>query len=149
VPSHFLPERRGGNDNETLSHKAKILSVSCYFVLQPSTAGKPASTARQISDWEVPNAGSYLGDLRRRVVAARRFAAGRSTVYRWVDTAKAEGRLEARPMRGGPKPTIRDEVEAALRRLVAADNHLTQAEYRNWLAATDVRVHAWTLGRAL
>jgi hypothetical protein len=52
-------------------------------------------------------------------------------------------------MRGGPKPTIRDEVEAALRRLVAADNHLTQAEYRNWLAATDVRVHAWTLGRAL
>ena len=51
----------------------------------------------------------YSGDLRRRVVAAtldsgqpraavaRRFAVGRSTVYRWVKTARAEGRLEAKP----------------------------------------------------
>ena len=49
------------------------------------------------------------GDLRRRVVAAveggqsrgsvaRRFAVGRSTVYRWVQTAREEGRLEAKPM---------------------------------------------------
>ena len=57
----------------------------------------------------------YSGDLRRRVVAAaldegqsrgsvaRRFAVGRSTVYRWVEAAREEGRLEAKPMRGGPR----------------------------------------------
>jgi transposase len=72
--------------------------------------------------------------------AARRFAVGRSTVYRWVDVA--EGRLAAKPMRGGPKPVIRDEVEAVLRRLVAENNQLTQAEYRDRLASQ-------TLGRAL
>lgn len=84
----------------------------------------------------------YSGDLRRRVVTAtldsgqprttvaRRFAVGRSTVYRWVKTARAEGRLEAKPMHGGPKPAIRAEGEAALRRLVEADNHLSLAEYR-------------------
>lgn len=105
---------------------------------------------------------AYSSDLRRRVVAAvleegqpptavaGRFAIGRSTVYRWLDTAVAEGRLEAKPMQGGPKPTIRDEVEAVLRRLVAGDNHLSQAEYRDRLAGeTGVRLHPWTLGRAL
>ena len=84
----------------------------------------------------------YSADLRRRVVTAAlnggqsreavavRFAVGRSTVYRWVEAAQSEGRLEAKPMRGGPRPTIRDDGEAALRRLVAADNHLSLAEYR-------------------
>jgi transposase len=105
---------------------------------------------------------AYSADLRGRVVAAvlnggqsraavaRRFAVGRSTVYRWVDVAQSEGRLVAKPMRGGPKPTIRDEGEAALRRLVAGDNHLTLAEYRDRLAEeTGVRVHLWTVGRTL
>lgn len=104
----------------------------------------------------------YSGDLRRRVVAAvveggqprgsvaRRFAVGRSTVYRWVEVAREEGRLEAKPMCGGPKPTIRDASEDALERLVATDNHLTLAEYRDRLAEqVGVRVHPWTLGRAL
>ena len=104
----------------------------------------------------------YSGDLRRRVVAtaldegqsrgsvARRFAVGRSTVYRWVEAAREEGRLEAKPMRGGPEPTIRDASGDALKRLVAADNHLTLAEYRDRLAEeVGVRVHPWTLGRAL
>ena len=84
---------------------------------------------------------AYSGDLRRRVVAAaleggqsrevvaRRFAVGRSSVYRWVETAQTEGRLEARPMRGGPRPMIRDETEAALKDMVKSDNHLTLAEY--------------------
>ena len=101
------------------------------------------------------------GDLRRRVVAAveggqsrgsvaRRFAVGRSTVYRWVQTAREEGRLEAKPMHGGPPPAIRGESETALKRLVGADNHLTLAEYRDRLAeAVGVRVHPWILGRAL
>ena len=63
--------------------------------------------------------------------AARGFRVGRSTVHRWVEAALAEGRLEAKPMRGGPEPTIRGEGEAALKRLVAADNHLTLGEYRD------------------
>jgi transposase len=105
---------------------------------------------------------AYSGDLRRRVVAAvlesgqsreavaRRFLVGRSTVYRWVEVAQSEGRLEAKPMGGGPKPTIRDEGQAALRRLVADHHHLSLAEYRDRLAeATGVRVHPWTLDRAL
>ena len=86
---------------------------------------------------------AYSGDLRRRVVAAaleggqsrevvaRRFAVGRSSVYRWVEMAQTEGRLEARPMRGGPRPMIRDETEAALKDMVKSDNHLTLAEYRD------------------
>jgi transposase len=105
---------------------------------------------------------AYSGDLRRRVVAAaveggqsrdavaRRFAVGRSTVYRWVETAQKEGRLAAKPMRGGPEPTIRGEAEATLRRLVGAENHRTLAEHRDRLAAeAGVRVHPWTLGRTL
>ena len=106
--------------------------------------------------------GSYSGDLRRRVVAAvrergerrervaRRFEVGRSTVYRWVRAAREEGRFDAAPSLGGPKPVIRDAVEAALVRLVAADNDRTLAEYRDRLAAeAGVRVHPWTVGRAL
>jgi transposase len=103
----------------------------------------------------------YSGDLRRRVVmaveggqsrgsVAQRFAVGRSTVYRWVETAREEGRLAAKPMHGGPPPAIRGESETALKRLVGADHHLTLAEYRDRLAEeVGVRVHPWTLGRAL
>ena len=103
---------------------------------------------------------AYSGDLRQRVVAAatadgqsrndiaQRFAVGRSTVYRWVETAETEGRLEAKPM--GPGPVIRDDAEAELKDLVKAGNHLTLAEYRDRLAdETGVRVHPWTVGRAM
>lgn len=106
--------------------------------------------------------GPYSEDLRRRAVAAvlergerpeaaaARFEVGRSTVYRWVHAAREEGRFAAKPRLGGPKPVIREAVEAALVRLVAADNHLTLAEYADGLAeATGVRVHPWTVGRAL
>ena len=108
-------------------------------------------------------AGAYSTDLRSRVLAAveagespdtaaRRFAVGRSTAYRWVAAVREEGRRAAKPMGGGgPKPAIRDEAEAALRRMLAGDdNHLTLAECRDRLAAeTGVRVHPWTVGRAL
>jgi transposase len=103
---------------------------------------------------------AYSRDLRQRVVAAaleggqpkeaiaRCYTVGRSTVYRWVAAAVDEGRLEAKPMRGGPEPMIRDEGEAALRRLVAAENHLSLAEYRDRLEQEiGVRVHPWTVGR--
>jgi transposase len=85
-----------------------------------------------------------------REAVARRFLVGRSTVYRWIEVAQTKGRLEAKPMRGGPKPTIRDDSEAALRRLVADNNHWSLVEYRDRLAEeTGVRVHPWTLGRTL
>lgn len=105
--------------------------------------------------------GPYPKDLRRRVVAAvergerpravaERFEVGRSTVYRRAAAARHEGRLEAKPMLGGPKPVIRDEVEAALVELVADSNDRTLAEYAEALAAeAGVRVHPWTVGRAL
>ena len=107
-------------------------------------------------------AGAYSTDLRSRVLAAveagerpeaaaHRFAVGRSTAYRWVAAARAEGRREARRMGGGPPPAIRGETEAALRQMLSgSDNHLTLAECRDRLAAeTGLRVHSWTVGRAL
>ena len=107
-------------------------------------------------------AGAYSTDLRSRVLAAveagespeaaaRRFAVGRSTAYRWVAAARDEGRREAKPMGGGPESAITGAAEAALRRMLAGnDNHLTLAECRDRLAAgMGVRVHPWTVGRAL
>jgi transposase len=107
-------------------------------------------------------AGAYSTDLRSRVLAAveagespdavaRRFAVGRSTAYRWMAAARDEGRRAAKPMGGGPPPAIGGAAEAALRRMLAGnDNHLTLAECRDRLAAeTGVRVHPWTVGRAL
>ena len=104
--------------------------------------------------------GSYSTDLRERVLvaveagepvdaAAERFLVGRSSVDRWM-AAVREGRRSPKPMGGGPKPIIRDEIEVALRRLLAANNHLTLEEYRDRLAAeTGVRVDPWTIGRTL
>ena len=82
--------------------------------------------------------------------AARRFAVGRSTAYRWVAAARDEGRREAKPMGGGPEPAITGAAEAALRRMLDRENHLTLAQCRDRLAErTGVRVHPWTVGRAL
>jgi transposase len=103
-------------------------------------------------------AGAYSTDLRSRVLAAgeapaaaaRRFAVGRSTAYRWTAAVRHEGRRTAKRMGGGPKPVITGDVETALLRLVQQSNHLTLAECRDRLAeATGVRVHLWTVGRAL
>ena len=104
---------------------------------------------------------AYSQDLRERVLAAveagegvdeaaDRFAVGRSTAYRWVTAAREEGRRAAKRQGGGPQPVISGAVAAALRRLLEKDNRLTLAEYRDRLAAaTGVRVHLWTVGRAL
>lgn len=104
---------------------------------------------------------AYSQDLRERVLtaveagesveeAADRFAVGRSTAYRWVTVAREEGRRAAKRQGGGPQPIIRDEIEMALRRMLEKANHLTLAECRDRLAAeTGVRVHLWTVGRAL
>ena len=106
-------------------------------------------------------AGAYSTDLRGRVLAAmaagespdaaaKRFAAGRSTAYRWAAAARDEGRREAKRMGGGPAPRITGAVEAALLGMLGGGNHLTLAQCRDRLAAeTGVRVHPWTVGRAL
>lgn len=106
-------------------------------------------------------AGSYSADLRERVlaameagttptVAARRFAIGRSTAYRWAAAARVEGRRAAKRMGGRRAPKITGEVEAALLGLLGEANHLALAECRGRLAErAGVRVHPWTVGRAL
>ena len=106
-------------------------------------------------------AGAYSTDLRERVLlameagaapgaAARRFAVGRSTAYRWLEAARKEGRRAAKPMDGGPEPKISGEVETVLRGVLAEANQLSLAECRDRLAErTGVRVHPWTVGRAL
>src|SRR6476660_8813372 len=69
--------------------------------------------------------GSYSTDLRERVLVAveagepadavaEEFMVGRSSVYRWIAAARDEGRRAAKPIGGGPKPIIRDEIEATL-----------------------------------
>lgn len=106
-------------------------------------------------------AGGYSTDLRERVLAvieagesaeaaARRFAVGRSTAYRWAAAARDEGRRAAKPMRGGPAPRITGEVEAALLGLAGSPHHPSLAEIAARLAeATGVRVHLTTVHRAL
>jgi transposase len=106
-------------------------------------------------------AGAYSTDLRGRVLAAiaagtapkaaaRRFAVGRSTAYRWLAAARHEGRHEPKRPGGGPKPIIAGEIEAALRHMLEQENHLTLAACRDRLAEeVGVRVHPWTVGRAL
>jgi transposase len=106
-------------------------------------------------------AGAYSTDLRGRVLAAveagesaeaaaRRFAVGRSTAFRWVRAARDEGRREAKPMRGGPAPRIRGAAEAAMLGLAGRPNHLTLVEIAARLAETHgVRVHLTTVHRAL
>ena len=105
--------------------------------------------------------GSYSTDLRERVLVAveagepadavaEEFMVGRSSVYRWIAAARDEGRRAAKPIGGGPKPIIRDEIEATLCRLLKENNHLTLVECRDRLAEeTGVRVNPWTIGRAL
>lgn len=103
----------------------------------------------------------YSQDLRSRAleacdagerpgVVAERFRIGRSSVYLWLKQRREEGRDGPKKMGGGPQRVICDAVEAALKRLVERDNHLTLAQYRGKLAEeTGVCVHPWTVGRAL
>ena len=106
-------------------------------------------------------AGPYSRDLRERVLAAveagetpeaaaHRFAVGRSTAHRWAAAARAEGRREAKPMRGGPAPRIAGEIEAAVLGSAGGPDHPSLAEIAARLAGTHgVRVHPSTVHRAL
>ena len=54
---------------------------------------------------------SALDHVRRTCAAARRFGVGRSTVYRWVGTARDEKRREAKLVHDGPAPRIQGLAE--------------------------------------
>jgi len=82
--------------------------------------------------------------------AAERFAAGRSTAYRWAAAARDGGRREAKPMRGGPAPRTGGGVEAAMLELAGGPDHPSLAEIAARLAEVHgVRVHLTTVHRAL
>ena len=71
--------------------------------------------------------GAYSADLRRRVLlagecgrlsrakGARLFQGAESTVYRWQQTWRSEGRREAKPHAGGPAPRLDAQALEKLR----------------------------------
>ena len=89
------------------------------------------------------------GGLSRAEVAAM-FAVGETTVYRWLQAWRAEGRREARPHAGGPAPRLDAAALDELKGVVAGSNDLTLAEYAAKLAdRAGVRVSGSTVCRAL
>ena len=74
--------------------------------------------------------GPYSRDLRERVLLvcergrlsrakiAKLFQVAESTVYRWLQTWRSEGRREAKPHAGGPAPRL---DQAALEKLKAIE----------------------------
>src|SRR3954453_23442202 len=68
------------------------------------------------------------GRLSRARVAAL-FGVGESTLYRWQQTWRTEGRREARPHAGWPAPRLDEAALDRLKVLVAEANDRTLAEY--------------------
>jgi transposase len=106
--------------------------------------------------------GAYSADLRERVlIACERdgasrakiaslFRVGESTVYRWLQAWRTEGRREARPRAGGPAPRLDVAALDELKGVVAGSNDLTLAEYAARLEGrAGVRVSGSTVCRAL
>src|SRR3954453_8340329 len=106
--------------------------------------------------WEPPAAGTvppwcarggramaraYTAELRDRVLRAcergglsrgaiaKLFGVGESTLYRWQQTWRTEGRREARPHAGGPAPRLDEAALDRLKELAAEANDRTLAEY--------------------
>jgi transposase len=104
----------------------------------------------------------YSADLRERVLLAcergrpsrariaAQFRVGETTLYRWLQEWRADGRRAARPHAGGPAPRLDEAARAALRALVVEANDLTLDEYAAGLAErSGVRASAPTVCRAL
>jgi transposase len=68
------------------------------------------------------------GGLSRASIAAL-FGVGESTLYRWRQTWRIEGRREAKPHAGGPAPRLDEAALDALKVLVVEANDRTLAEY--------------------
>jgi len=83
----------------------------------------------------------YAADLRDRVLlacergglsrsrVAELFGVGESTLYRWRQAWRAEGRREAKPPAGGPAPRLDEAALGRLEELVVESNDRTLAEY--------------------
>jgi transposase len=105
---------------------------------------------------------AYSADLRERVItdceaglgraeAGRRDRVGERTVYRWLAEARADGRREAKPHAGGPRPRVEGTGEV-LHELATgpATRDATLAEQVElYEARTDRKLSAATLCRAL
>jgi len=89
------------------------------------------------------------GGLSRARLAAL-FGVGESTLYRWRQTWRTEGRREAKPHAGGPAPRLDEAALDQLKELVAESNDRTLAEYAAGLAErAGVAVSGPTVCRAL
>src|SRR4051812_50067028 len=83
---------------------------------------------------------AYTAELRDRVLRAcergglsrgaiaKLFGVGESTLYRWQQTWRAEGRREARPHAGGPAPRLDEAALDRLKEPAAEGHHRPPAE---------------------
>jgi transposase len=107
-------------------------------------------------------AGAYSADLRERVLLtcargrlsrariAALFQVAESTVYRWLQAWRREGRGEAKPHAGGPAPRLDQAALDKLAAPVAEANDLSLAEYAARLhERTGVAASGPTVCRAL
>ena len=107
-------------------------------------------------------AGAYSTDLRERVLRACErgqlsrakiaalFRLGESTLYRWLETWRSEGRREAKPHAGGTEPRLDAAALDELKAIVAEANDLSLAEYAAKLQErAGVAVSGPTVSRAL
>jgi transposase len=90
--------------------------------------------------------GAYSADLRERVLLACErgrlsrakiaavFQVGESTVHRWLQAWRMEGRRAAKPHAGGPAPRLDAAALAKLAAIVAEANDLSLAEYATQLS---------------
>jgi transposase len=104
----------------------------------------------------------YSSDLRERVLQAcahgklsrakiaALFHVGESTLYRWLETWRTEGRRAAKPHAGGPEPRLDAAALDELKAIVAEANDLSLAEYATRLEErAGVSASGPTVSRAL
>jgi transposase len=104
----------------------------------------------------------YSSDLRERVLRACArgklsrakiavmFQVAESTLYRWLETWRSEGRREAKPHAGGPEPRLDAAALDELKAIVAEVNDLSLAEYATKLQErAGVTASGPTVSRAL
>jgi transposase len=89
------------------------------------------------------------GRLSRAAIAAQ-FRIGETTLYRWLQEWRAEGRRACKPHAGGKPPRLDEQALDELCALVAEQNDATLAEYAARLAErAAIKVSRPTLCRAL
>ena len=85
-----------------------------------------------------------------RAKIAALFRIGESTLYRWLETWRSEGRREAKPHAGGPEPRLDAAALDELQAIVAEANDLSLTEYAERLQErAGVTASGPTVSRAL